>query len=173
MNTPPLLKHLEALTVAQATERARRTQQHARRGTHGALLAVRLLAVTPCGDEEPETEIVAECADWREAVAQGAARIFARARLDTVGAVVLVAEGSARALDDEARRFEVSLAVAVTLGPCPFFAYATVNAETLEVLEEGADIVKGSPIVALLEQVALSAEVLRGARRALGIDGDE
>lgn len=169
MNTPPLLRHLEALTLAQATERARRTQHHARRGTFGALLAVRVLAVTPCGDEEPDTEVVAESSEYREAIGRGAARIFARARFDTVGALVVVAEGRARP-DAETVHVEVSIAFAVTLGPCPRFAYAAVNAETLEVLEQGANIAKGSPLVALLEEVALSAEVLRGARRALGID---
>jgi hypothetical protein len=101
MNTTPLLKHLEALTLAQATERARRIQDHARRKNGGSLLAVRVLAVTPCGDEEPDTEVVAECEEWQEAIGRGAAHIFARSRFDTAEALVLVAEGRSRT--DEGR----------------------------------------------------------------------
>ena len=173
MNTTPLLKHLEALTLAQATERARRIQDHARRKNGGSLLAVRVLAVTPCGDEEPDTEVVAECEEWQEAIGRGAAHIFARSRFDTAEALVLVAEGRSRTDEDDPSPSEVALAVAVTLGPCPRYAFSAVNAVTLERHDLGGAVGSPeSPLVALLEQVALSAEVLRGARRSLGVDAD-
>lgn len=170
MNPDPFRKQLEALTLDEAATRARRIHAHDPTPTRKSVLPVRVLAVTPCGDAAPTVEVVAESSEFVDAIANAAARIYARARFDDVRALVVIAEAFASSEPDDPSPRDVVVAVGVTLGPCPSFTFGMVNARTLEPLEAGASAGTTSPLVAMLEQVALSADILRGARRSLGID---
>lgn len=172
-----LVDHLARIVREQALERARRCRSQA--DARESALPARLIAVTPCGDESPTLEVVGESGNYPDAIARGAARVFARERFDDARAVILIAEGwgstdPGTRPSEHPDRVPLAFAVAVTLDPAPVFRFAAVNARTLEIIDAGN--VEGgdrTPIVAMLERVALSAEPLRQTRRTLGIDAPE
>jgi len=169
--TRDLAADLERICLEQALERARRSRS-------SASLPSRVLAVTPCGEDAPELEVVAEATEPQTALARGCARMFSRSRFDTAAALVLIVEGYA-APDTDTRpsehpdRLSVVLAVATTLEALPTFRASIVNASTLERLDTDAgDIDRETALVQLLEKAASNAERFRAIRRQLGADAE-
>lgn len=171
-----LMLDLERITREQALERARRSRSY--RHSRQAGYPCRVVAVTPCGELEPDLEVVGESGNYTDAVALGCATVYARSRFDSVAALVLIAEGNAAPNADtrpseHSERVGVALAVAVTLEAHPRFRSCVVNADTLEVVNGGDDPTSGGGLlVEVLEKAALAAEPLRATRRSLGIDAE-
>ena len=166
-----LAADLERICLEQALERARRTRSN-------ASLPSRVLAVTPCGEDAPDLEVVGEARTPQDAVARGCARVFSRSRFDTAAALVLVVEGHAAPNHDtrpseHPDRVRVVLAVATTLEQHPQLRARVINADTLERLDDDAgDIDRETALVQLLEKAATSAETFRAIRRQLGADAE-
>lgn len=167
-----LLDDLARICREQALERARRSRSRA--DQKHAALPCRVLAVTPCGEDAPQLEVVGEAPNYGDAIAAGCAHIFARSRFDDAAAIVLVVEGVGRARQDEPTpepSAPVALAVAITLENHPHIRAAIVHALTLELLD-ASDTMTGGTVAEILEKAATSAETFRALRRSLGADAE-